>query len=274
MESKRPDGTWNYYPADATIQEYSRHGNILILHLWQRGAGPYRGDQVATKAGMMKAAPWASRFNVPLDESGLRRIVATGHRAGMRVLPYLSPISFPGTVSEFLEELRRLLEVYAFDGFYFDGNPAGILEAYELMKGTRRLLGPDRLLYVHIPSPILGSSYSAGRYVYCPFIDTYANFILRAEHIDNFDDAVLRYTISAYNISNAIGFACNYDYSGEFNRQLAQRALEYNVRLPWWGGWDIYLEDLGQETGKKYPRTAEIQTIMDREYFPALDRLR
>jgi hypothetical protein len=275
IENRRTDGTWNYYPADATLHEYARHGNVLILHIWQRGAGPYQGDQVASREDMAaKAAPWATRYNVPLDEREFRRVIATAHREGMRVLPYLSPISFPGTPQQFLDELKRLQETYGLDGFYFDGSPAGILDAYEVMKGTRRLLGPAGLLYVHIPSPILGSSYHSGRYVYCPFVDTYANFILRAEHIDTFDDTVLRYTISGQNISNAIGFVCNYDYSLDFNRRLIQKALEYNVRVPWWGGWDIYLEDLSRGTHKKYPPMSEIHDIMQRDYFPALEKLK
>ncbi len=141
--------------------------------------------------------------------------------------------------------------------------------------GRFRLQHPHQRRLPALPArPILGTSYAAGRYVYCPFIDTYANFILRAEHTDTFDDQVLRYTISGHNISNAIGFVANYDYAYDFNRRLVEKALEYNVRVPWWGGWEIYLEDLARETGKKYPKPSEIQSIMEQVYFPALDKLR
>ena len=275
IERRRADRTWDYFPADSTIAEYARRGNILVLHIWQRGAGPFRGDQVSSDVEMYaKAAPWASRRNVPLDEAAFRRVISTARNLGMRVLPYLSPMSFPGTTAEFLRELERLLAAYPLDGFYFDGISPEVLEAYEIMKGARRVIGNQRLLYVHIPSPILGSVYSTGKYVYCPFIDTYANFILRAEHIDTFDEQVLRYTISGHNISNAIGYVCNYDYDLAFNRQLIRKVLDYQVRVPWWGGWDIYLESRGQRLGKKYPPEAPIHDLLVREYFPSLDALR
>lgn len=275
LAGKYPDGSWNYYPSDETIQEYARHGNILHLHAWQGGAGPVRGKGVRSRVDLYaKAAPWAAWKPEPVDRDEFARVVRTAHRYGMRVTPYLSPLFFPGNSREFLAQLSRLLETYEIDGVYFDGVSEDIQGAYETMKGTRRLLGPDRLLFVHIPSPIIGSSYSQGRYVYCPFIDTYANFVLRAEHIDTFDDKVLRYTISGHNISNAIGFACNYDYEMEFNRALIRRVLDYEVRVPYWAGFDIYLAERGKAMGKQYPPMAAIQEAMVQDYFPALDRLK
>lgn len=273
IASKRANGTWNGFPSDSQLQEYARYGNILELHYWARGAGPMRGA-VANRVDIYtKAAPWAAWHYEPLDATELARVVSTAHRLGMRVLPYTSPLFFPGNAREFLREIERLLETYNFDGVYFDGVSEDIGEAYEIMKGTRRLLGPNRRLFVHIPSPILGTSYPLGKYVYCPFIDTYADYILRQEHIDNFDNNVLQYTISAYNISNTIGFVCNYDYDLQFNRQLILKALEYNVRVPYWVGWDIYLKERGKELGTTYPTMAEFHEIMRESYFPALDRL-
>ena len=274
IAGKDENGAWLPYPSDARIREYSEVGNILALHWWARGAGPAKGLQVASRVDLYsKAAPWATRRHLPLEEGDFRRVIATAHECGMRVVPYASPLFFPGTGGEFLAELSRLLETYAIDGIYFDGVSENIIEAYEILKGTRRLLGPDRLLYVHIPSPILGSSYGEGKYVYCPFIDTYADFILRAEHIENFEDAMLRYTISGYNISNTIGLACNYDYSLEFNRKLLAKVLDYRAGVQYWGGWDIYLKDCGKDLGVEYPPEAETQKLMREIYYPALDRL-
>ncbi len=271
---KKSDGAWCPYPSDDSIRKFAKVGNILTLHLWCKGAGPMKGMEVKSREDMYgQSAYWASRQYEPFDEKELRRVIKTAHDCGMRVLPYNSPLFFPGTNSEYLKELQRELDTYEFDGIYFDGISEDILENYETMKGTRKILGPDRLLYVHIPSVIQGSSYGEGKYVYCPFIDTYADFLLRAEHIDTFDDAVLRYTISGYNISNAIGFACNYDYNLEFNRELIKRVLDYHVRVPYWAGWDIYLTDRGRALGVKYPPEAEVHKIMAKNYFPALDRL-
>lgn len=277
LGGKRRDGTWDFFPSDETIQGYARYGNVLILHVWQKGAGPFQGNEISSRAEWYgKSAMWATWRYEPLDEGELNRVVGTAHGLGMYVLPYMSPAYFPGNAQEFLLELKRVLEAYAFDGVYYDGTSQDILHAYDVMKGTREVLGEDRLLYVHVPSPILGSpgSYTQGRYVYCPFIDTYANFILRSEHIDSFDDDTLRYTISGYNISNAVGFVCNYDYDLEFNRELIRKALDYQVRVPFWVGWDIYLTDLSKLTGKKYPSMATVHEIMARDYFPTLDRLR
>lgn len=275
IAGKRADGTWNYFASDSQIKDYARWGNVLALHMWARGAGPFRGNQVGNAEQMYaKAAPWASRYSVPLDEGEFRRVIRTAQSSGMRVLPYLSPQTFPGTPREFHDELERLMDVYAVDGFYFDGVSEDVLTGYEIMKGARGVVGRERLLYVHVPSPILGSSYMQGRYVYCPFIDNYANFILRAEHIDTFDDQTLRYTISAYNISNTIGYVCNYDYNLEFNRELIRRVLDYHARVPYWVGFDIYLKDIAPRTHKDYAPESALHEIMRQDYFPALDRLK
>jgi len=274
IADRRADQTWNYYPSDSSIKTFARRGNILTLHAWSRGAGPYHGKEVKNRTELYaKAAPWAAWRYEPVDAAELSRVVQTAHNAGMRVLPYMSPLFFPGNSHEFLAELQRVLETHGFDGVYYDGIADNILDAYETMKGTRRIVGEKGLLYAHIPSPILGSSYRAGKYVYCPFIDTYANFILRSEHIDTFDDKVLRYTISGHNISNAIGYACNYDYNLDFNRELIRRVLDYDVRVPYWVGWDIYLKDRGKAVGKQYAAESALQEVMEQVYFPALDRL-
>ncbi len=275
IAGKRTDGTWDYFPSDSAIRDYARWGNILVLHVWQQGAGPYRRNETASRSDFyQKAANWACWRYIPLDEAELARVLKTAHQAGMQVLPYVSPYYFPGNSREILEELARLLRTYPFDGFYFDNVSQDILEAYEIMKGTRRLLGPERWLYVHVPSPILGTADTRGRYVYCPFIDTYANFILRSEHLDNFDENVLRYTISGYNISNTIGFVCNYDYHPDFNRKLIREALSYNVRVPYWAGWNIYLADLGKDFGRSLVPEEFMHEAMRRDYFPALDMLK
>ncbi len=272
---KSEDGTWNPMPSDEQIAEYSEVGNILTLHTWDAlGAGPMKKNtDVKSRKDLYELhAYWAARRFEPQNEKELKRVINTARSCGMRVVPYLSPLFFPGTGREFLDELNRFLNDWPFDGLYYDGVSEDILEAYEIMKYTRKLIGPNGILYVHIPSPILGSSYAEGKYVYCPFIDTYADFILRAEHIDDFKDDVLRYTISAYNISNAIGMACNYDYSLDFNRKLISKVLDYNVRVPYWTAIDHYLKDRGEALGVEYPPEKDVHQIMREEYFPALNR--
>ena len=122
IADKREDGTWNPYPSDSQIEEYARYGNVLGLHYWSRGAGPMRGKEVASRVDIYaKAAPWAAWRHEPLDAHELARVVNTAHRLGIRVLPYTSPLYFPGNAREFLWEMERLLETHNFDGMYFDG---------------------------------------------------------------------------------------------------------------------------------------------------------
>ena len=273
---KMSDGSWNPFPTDGEVAEYAKVGNILTLHSWAAvGAGPMKmNHEVRSREDMYEQyAPWAARYLATTNEPELTRVVDLAHKLGMRVIPYFSPLFFPGTAHEFLAELKRFLGEWKFDGVYYDGISEDIVDAYEIMKGTRKLIGADKVIYAHIPSPIIGSSYAEGKYVYCPFVDTYADFILRGEHVDDFDDATLRYTISGYNISNAIGLTCNYDYNIDFSRELINKALNYKVGVPYWGAIDDYLTDRGRAKGIEYPKEADIQKIMHDDYFPALDRL-
>ena len=84
----------------------------------------------------------------------------------------------------------------------------------------------------------------------------------------------MRYTISAYNISNAVGYVCNYDYNLEFNRALIRRVLDYHARVPYWVGFDIYLKDIARKTHKDYAPESALHEIMQQAYFFALDRLK
>ena len=80
-------------------------------------------------------------------------------------------------------------------------------KSYAVIRRAREILGDNRILYVHCSVDPLKD----GR-IYCPFIDTYADYIIRGEagvyglKLDDF----LRWTISGYNISNVVGYWCYY----------------------------------------------------------------
>ena len=247
------------YPRDEQLEDWSRWCNVLVLHaqIWQ-GKYTREGKRLVRREDLYQNASWAKFHHVPLEEEELRRVVARAHQMGMRVIAYLAPFYSLAEGEEFLEEMRLAISNYQLDGIYFDGNSFDPLRSYQTIRATRRLLG-DKILYVHCTDDPISSP----RLV-CPFIDTYADYTLRAEHIADFDPKYLRYIISGYNISNAIGFVCNYNYPPEVSRRLVDQALAVGARLPLFTGrqldptWESYFEETGR--------------IMKQEYFPKLDR--
>lgn len=270
--SHPPTKPWNPYPRNDEIEEYSKHGNILVLHWWQHGLRTRKGRGLQSRDDFIQNSAWTSFRLKTIDDKEMRRTVDKAHELGLRVIAYMTPFYFPGEPDEFLREMDSVLKQYWLDGAYFDGVSVDVLQGYCLMRAVRRLLG-DKILYAHVPSPIIGECYGDGYYVYCPFIDTYADYILRAEHIFAFDWKHLRYTISGYNISNSIGFVCNYDYEPKFTRQLMKHVLKANARLPYWVGFDAYVKERQKVIGRKYYPLEESRKIMREEYFPALDAM-
>ncbi len=266
---------WQPYPRDEEIKEYSQYGSILQLHWWNQGFMTRKGEGVKSKDDTYKRDAWWACFHyVPIDEKELIRVVKTSHKLGMKIVPYKSPIFCLCEVDEFIEEVKVLIEKYDFDGIYFDGVSNDIWRAYKIMKGTRKVL-KDKILYAHVPSPIIGEyyDYQNARYVYCPFIDTYADYTLRAEHVFKFDWKYLRYTISGYNISNSIGYVCNYDFEPEFTRKLIKPVLKANARLAHWGGEEAFVKEKLESAGRKFYPGKETLKILKEKYFPALDQL-
>jgi len=258
------------YPTDEEIRDWSQYGNILVLHatIW-KGKYTRMGKRLKGTVDTYADACWTSYRYTPLDLEELRRVVEAAHDAGMRVIPYMSASMSLAEDEEFIREVSRVVREYGMDGVYFDGVSDDVWQAYRIMRGVREVLG-DKILYVHVPSPIIGESYADGYYVYCPFIDTYADYTLRAEHIKNFDWRYLRYTISTYNISNSIGFVCNYNYPPEFVSGIVDQVLKANARLPYWTGRWVSGEFLREERPPDLRIEEELQEIMRREYFPKL----
>ena len=133
------------------------------------------------------------------------RVRDEAHKRGMKVVVYLSP--YYSTAPDIFAEMQRVLNEYKVDGLYFDGISMDFRKSYAVIRRAREILGDNRILYVHCSSDPLYD----GR-IYCPFIDTYADYILRGEpgvwglKLDDF----LRWTLSGYNISNAVGYWCYY----------------------------------------------------------------
>ncbi len=263
---------WIYLPTDKQIEEYSKNGNILVLHRWNKG---FNERPAASRPESSKDAAWAVLRHLPIDNDELMRVVEKAHKSGMRVIPYMAPIFFPGEPDEFIDEMLRVIGEYGFDGVYFDGVASEIWTAYTIMKKTRKALG-DKILYVHIPSPIIGNSYNGypKHYVYCSFIDTYADYILRLEHIFDADriQKDMRFLLGGCGISNSIAFICNYDYAPHVTKELIRQSFKDNFRIPYWVGWDLYLKERQKAAGQKFYPLEETHRIMKKEYFSVLDR--
>jgi hypothetical protein len=208
------------YPSAALIQSTAKYCKVMVVHSWFWPGGD--------------RAPWKIPAFVPKDRRQFDRLHDDLHRAGMKMVPYFSPYYYTG--KDFFAEVRRALDDYKVDGLYFDGVTMDFRTSYEIVRKTRQMLGDDRILFRHCTSDPLASAR-----IYCPFIDTYCDYIYRGEsgranlELDDF----LRWTVSGYNISNAVGYWVYTGSTGKpgYVRQAPTRehidaALRHEVRLP------------------------------------------
>ena len=237
------------YPSDELIQSAARYCKVFAVHsyIWPGG----------------DRAPWLIPQFVPSDVKRFSRMREAVRRSGMKLVLYVSPYYYRG--EDFFGEIRQLLDEDKMDGAYFDGVSMDFRKSYRAMRHARRILGPDRILYVHCSSDPLGSTR-----IYCPFIDTYTDFILRGEagrggvKRDDF----LRWICSGYNISNAIGYWCYYGSTGKagYVHQVPtsvdiDAALRNHVRL--WRTETVWTTHKGGDVD-----------AFDKEYYSKLDKLR
>jgi len=178
-------------PDPDALREYSKHANVLFMF-----AGIYQEHY----AGYCHA-PYTVKEDEPLRET-----IALAHELGMQVIIYRHPTSYGWaglTDEDFLADIKAFREEWGFDGWYFDGYPgwSSWMNAYRCMRIVRDRVG-EGTIYVHctLNPPIRMTE------LYCPFIDAYADFLLRAEAqvINGPADPYLRYVVNTQNISNAI----------------------------------------------------------------------
>jgi len=236
------------YPSDAMLKDFSKFATVLVLHegIW-RGYITEKGLSLQNAADTWLDASFCTGSFIPADENEFRRVIAKAHDLGMKIIPYTSPFYSTALGKDFLGRAGKMLAKYDLDGIYFDDiSYNDILYAYDMIRETRAML-KDKIIYYHCT---LGALYS--RSIYCPFVDTYADYILRAESGGGFDDRYIRYVISGYNISNSIGYVCHHGYKPEFIEQIIDKALAARVRF--------YLGS---------PATAR-EEVLRRHYFPKL----
>jgi hypothetical protein len=218
------------FPTDEMIDELAQHANVLVLHadIW-KGKLTRKGKKLTNIQSAIEDAMFVSYYDTPVNENELRRVIQKSHSVGMKVIPYMSPHYSVAKGSDYLDRLRDVQEKYEFDGVYLDEiSQIDIMYAYQMMRDIRELLG-NKIIYYH-------SSFGplASKYLLCPFIDTYADYTLKAElgeSIGDFGTPYLQYIISGINTSNAIGYFCYYEYSNDFIESLIERAIELDVRF-------------------------------------------
>lgn len=187
------------YSPDDLISSAAKHAKVFALHsfFWPGG----------------DREPWLIPSFIPSDMNEFIRVRDEVHKNGMKFVVYMSP--YYSTAPDFFAEMKRALEEYEVDGVYFDGISFDFRESYRIIRQAREILGNEKILYVHSSTDPFNSIT-----LYAPFIDTYADYMLRGEagrpagtELEDF----LHWTVSGYNISNTIGYWLHYG-SGEIGQ--------------------------------------------------------
>jgi hypothetical protein len=210
------------FPSDSLIRSTAKHCKVLVTHSWYWPGGDR--DPWMIPEYVFRSAQEKEQFEHMRDEV---------HRCGMKLIPYCSPFYYSG--KDYFGDIRRVLDDYKADGLYFDGISFGdFRKSYQVVRKTRQILG-DRLLFRHCTSDPLSSNR-----IYCPFVDTYCDYLYRGEQgrADLKLDDFLRWTVSGYNISNAVGY---WIYTGAADGKYLRRtpaagdvdaAIRCEVRIP------------------------------------------
>jgi hypothetical protein len=261
------DAGWSDHPlpSDEELTSWRKFANVLVLHL-------------ETWNGYTTARPELR------DPKRTHEVLALARKLGYRTLLYCSPLYFSpayvpfdklpddgsdpfinggklrdNAVDLFLDHTRWMLDTLDLDGVYWDGVFLDVPKAWECARRTREMLG-SRLFYFHATFTPL-PWHSLG--VYCPFVDTWTDYILRGECQDRrrVDPIYLRYEVSGLNISNAIGTLC-YD-ACRVDKTMIDWALQANVRIPYWPG----AQTVG---GRPYFLSPEEDKVYREYYLPRL----
>ncbi|MGD9496386.1 MAG: hypothetical protein AB7Y46_08745, partial [Armatimonadota bacterium] len=205
----------NHYPADEQIRWMAEYCNVLVLHQ-------------NIYAGGLSSGPYIIE-----DDGQYARVIATAHDAGMQVLPYFNPGAYTERdLDAQIALLRAHRERYGTDGFYFDGLGRGEEWpwSYEFIRTVREMVG-DAAIYTHctLNPPVNATT------IYCPFIDTWSDFLLRGEGqtIRGVQDPYLRYVVGTWNISNAIATLKGDKMEGADERAQLQIMLDLHGRARW-----------------------------------------
>jgi len=239
------------HPPDQVLERWSKHATHVCLHA----------------SSMWEAIhPWIGPYEQK-DPDGYRRVIATGKRVGMTTIPYMSPWYYHVRDSgHFMDQLAKHKAEYGYGGIYYDGLwYDDWIESYRVMRLTRALF-PEGCVYIHstIGPPLFSKT------MWCPFLDTYADLVLRGESYTTKgpDDPYVRYVAAGYRTSNAIGMmkGNKWDVDGKTQKQVMFR---YNGR----GRWGTYPSKNAAGEYIWPGQTGPLTGFWVDWYFPELERL-
>ncbi len=266
------------YPGNDLIEVAAQHCKVYTLHayIWKDAPEDVKERLIPikhTESYRGHPQPWLAPKHVPLNLQEFIRVREEVHKQGMKLVVYVSP--YYSAAPDIFAEMKRILDEYKVDGLYFDGISMDFRKSYEVMRRTREILGDDRILYVHCSSDPLED----GR-IYCPFLDTYADYILRGEagvwglKLNDF----LRWTVSGFNISNAVGVWCYYGSNRQqgYDSSTPKSGKYFDV-VPTAGAIDAALKNNvfiwreGQQWSQGVSKAALAQ--FDKDYYTKVEQL-
>lgn len=238
------------YPSDRELKEWRKYGSVLTLHSWI-----WKGSK-GSQYGIEQDTSWRVARYEPKSDKELRRVIRTAHRLKMKVIPYMSPYYFRGGDTDaFVTAVDEIMKKYDMDGVYFDGVRRSIDAGHEVVRKVREVIGEEGILHMHLSGLPL-------KKIRCPFIECYADYMIRGEHM-GLTRTSARWYVSCYNLSNSIGTFC-YD-TKRVDKKMIDLILAANARLPFW------VQDGTWWNGKvKYHLTEQEKKLMYKEYFPRL----
>ena len=255
-------------PSDEKIESYVGRGSLLWL-----------------QSEIMLWKSWHEAFEPRLPD-GLRRVIDTSHKLGLRVMVYASPFYFTKgvggnetyvgeNVGRYLQAVEDYLKRYPdTDGVYFDGvYGKSVKNTYICCRATRELIGDDRVLMIHCTHNAPGGRW--GRWTFNPAADTWASALLRGESFGFVSSEWLRYFVSGYNTSSAIGFVCNNAGHYAPTKEQVEMVLRANARLPYMtadtDGW-VREKPINPKLKEPAPVTkAKHIKAITKWYYPRLD---
>jgi hypothetical protein len=194
-----PDGA---YPSPEVIAESAQTCRVFALHAYAWSPAPWA---VRLRPGQwfLRRQQWRAPRHDPAFPDRFARVREDVRRAGMKFLVYLSPRWT--TAPDLFAEATRILAEYGPDGFYVDEVADDLPRLDAVVRGLRKVVGPDRILYLNASDEPFGAASVA-----VPFVDAQCDFVLRGSHgtgglpLRTF----LRHVVSGRSTSGARGVWC------------------------------------------------------------------
>jgi len=233
-------------PEDSVIEKWSKFLDIIAVQhngLWSSGkpSGPY----------------------VVHNKPEFRRLIATAHRYGMKVIAYCSlyyHYRIHKDFKSFYQQIKTVFDEYGIDGVYIDGLLVDAeghyldnkITNWEMTRRLRKLFGADGAIVYHGTS--LGTPVAT-----VPNIDSYCDATLNCEtvYFKSTDDPYIKYQVRKYGISNTIGLWIRNKKPDDITKvEIIDAMLEMNCR-EWFNGYQFWKKTKPDPIYKYYLKKLE-----------------